>query len=270
MKFTLLSAALFSTLLFTGTAEAGTICTLVLDAKTGTTLMSDGDCKTRVTPASTFKVPLAVIGFDSGFLKTPHEPLLDNKDPKASWGGAPEKVATDPTAWLKHSVIWYSQKITHELGAGKLTRYGTELGLGNADFSGDKGKNNGLDRSWIGSSLKISPQEQAAFTRKLVNGTLPVTPEAMTLTRQSVESSKVADGWTVHGKTGAAFPRLPDGSFDRAHGWGWFVGWATKGERTIIFTRLVQDEKAGQQSAGVRTKGDMLKNWPQFVAGFGG
>ncbi|MBP7002051.1 hypothetical protein [Amaricoccus sp.] len=41
-------------------AQANTICTLVADAPTGTALLEEGDCGSRVTPASTFKVPLAV------------------------------------------------------------------------------------------------------------------------------------------------------------------------------------------------------------------
>ena len=31
-------------------------------------LQSEGDCKTRHAPCSTFKIPLALIGFDSGIL----------------------------------------------------------------------------------------------------------------------------------------------------------------------------------------------------------
>jgi beta-lactamase class D len=61
---------------FTSMAQARTICTAIADAKTGARLMHDGDCGTRFTPASTFKVALSVLGYDTGFLQDEHSPTL--------------------------------------------------------------------------------------------------------------------------------------------------------------------------------------------------
>lgn len=254
-------------------ASAKTLCTLVVEASSGRTVLEEGDCAGRVTPASTFKVPLAVMGFDAGFLKGPHEPVLPFKEGYVAW--RPEwKAPTDPVRWLKYSVVWYSQQITHALGAQKLHRYGTAFGYGNADFSGDSGKDNGLDRSWIASSLKVSPREQVAFLAKLVSGTLPVTGRAMEETRVIVET-RPAGNWTVHGKTGAAFPRRAGGGFDRARGWGWYVGWVEKGGAgkeeadkdgaTYVFARLIQDETANKVPAGFRARDSFLADWPAMA-----
>ena len=43
-------------------AEARTICTVLADAGSGAVVMEQGDCRTRVTPASTFKIALALAG----------------------------------------------------------------------------------------------------------------------------------------------------------------------------------------------------------------
>ena len=52
-----------------GDAWAATTCTLVIDAATNARLIRVGDrCDERLTPASTFKIPLSLIGFDSGIL----------------------------------------------------------------------------------------------------------------------------------------------------------------------------------------------------------
>ena len=51
------------------TAQARTICTAIADAGTGKILMQQGDCSGRVTPASTFKIAISLMGYDSGFLK---------------------------------------------------------------------------------------------------------------------------------------------------------------------------------------------------------
>lgn len=250
--------------------EAKTLCTVVMDAKDARVLLEQGDCRTRVTPASTFKVPLAVIGFDSGFLKDTHSPELPYKEGYVDWAGEKWRQPTDPTRWLKYSVVWYSQLIAHDLGEQKLTSYATKLGYGNADFSGDPGKKNGLDRAWIASSLKVSPLEQVQFLRKLVTHQLPVSEHAMTETEKAVDVSPAGEGWEIHGKTGSAFLRkLADGSVEEARGYGWYVGWAVKGERTLVFARLTQHDRKGEVPSGLSARADVLQEWPALAASLG-
>src|SRR5690606_31094243 len=134
-------------------ALAKSLCTIVLDARNGRTLLEEGDCDIRATPASTFKIPLAVMGFDSGFLVDAHSPELPFKKGYPDWLGDVWRQPTDPARWIRHSVVWYSQRITEQLGEAELARYTTAFGYGNADTSGDPGKDNGLERSWISSSL---------------------------------------------------------------------------------------------------------------------
>ncbi len=150
-----------------------TLCTVIADAASGKLLTEQGDCRTRVTPASTFKIPLAVMGFDAGILQDAHAPTLPFRAGYADWGGDNWKQPTDPARWMQYSVVWYSRVITHQLGTQRLENYAKDFGFGNADFSGDPGQNNGLDRAWIISSLKISPLEQIAFLTRLVNRQLP-------------------------------------------------------------------------------------------------
>jgi beta-lactamase class D len=245
-------------------AQAETICTIIAEAESGNPIVEDGDCTTRVTPASTFKVALAVMGFESGILTDAHAPVLDRREGDADWGGEAWKQPADPTRWLKYSIVWYSQQIARKLGAERLTDYASSFGYGNADFSGDPGKNNGLERAWIASSLKISPAEQVTFLRKLANRTLPVSPRAMDEVNAIVEVFE-AGGWDVHGKTGSAFPRKADGSFDRARGYGWFVGWAEKGERRVVFARLDQGQKKQKGPAGIRVRDALLAELPGLM-----
>lgn len=186
------------------------------------------------------------------------------KEGDPDWGGDNWRQPTDPTRWLKYSVVWYSQRITHALGEKRLQQYVTAFAYGNADISGGPGKKNGLDRAWIASSLKISPLEQIAFLRKLVNRKLPVSPKAFDMTMRVVETTSLPKSWEVHGKTGSALPRRPDGTFDVAHGWGWFVGWAVTREREIVFARLVQDEEKQPGSAGIRARDALFKLLPSL------
>ncbi|AIY41976.1 Beta-lactamase class D [Collimonas arenae] len=255
----------FASSLFVVSVQAKTICTVVADAKTGSVLLQQGSCNERYTPASTFKIALSVMGFDAGFLKDEHTPTLPFHEGYVDWGGDNWRQPTDAVRWLKYSVVWFSQQITHSLGEPRLHKYASDFDYGNADFSGDPGKNNGLERAWISSSLKISPLEQVAFLKKLLNRELSVTPNAMSMTLKVVEKTTLSGGWEVQGKTGMAYPRKENGEFDESRPYGWFVGWTTKGMRPLVFAHLIQDDKKESGTAGVRSRDVFLKELPALA-----
>ncbi|OJF96809.1 class D beta-lactamase [Pararhizobium antarcticum] len=251
--------------LFAIPAQAATLCTVIADAKTGDILVREGKCDARVTPASTFKIPLAVMGYDSGFLTDGHTPTLPFRKGDPDWGGDNWKQPTDAVRWLKYSVVWFSQRMTAHLGAEKLTDYARRFDYGNADLSGDPGRNNGLERAWIASSLKISPIEQVTFLRRLINHQFRVSDAAVDRTVAVVEGRILASGWAVKGKTGMAYPRDAGGRFDRNHPWGWYVGWGKKGDRTIVFARLVRDDRKTAGSAGFRARDSLFQELPSLL-----
>lgn len=246
--------------------QAAVLCTLIADVGTGQILIEQGsDCDTPATPASTFKMPLAVMGFDAGFLVDANRPALPFVEGYPDWGGDDWRRTTDPLRWMEYSVVWYSQVIARALGAERLAAYARAFDYGNADFSGDPGAGNGLERSWISSSLKLTPRQQLAFMSKLVTGRLPASDHAMQTTL-SILQRREAGGWLFRGKTGSAYPRLADGNFDRARGWGWYVGTASRGDRTLVFVRLIQDEARHLTSGGLRARDEFLAEWPGLTA----
>lgn len=245
--------------------QARTLCTVVADAKSGSVLFQEGDCDKRFTPASTFKIPLSLMGFDSGFLQDAHSPVLQFRPGDVDWGGDDWRRPIDPTSWMKHSVVWFSQRMARFLGPQRLHRYAVAFGYGNADFAGDPGKDNGLERGWISSSLKVSPLEQVRFLARLVNRELPVSASALDETLRLVERGGVADGWEIHGKTGFAYPRRVDGEFDEDRPWGWYVGWASKGGRTLVFARLIQDDAKTSGIASWRSRDELIGAFPSLV-----
>nr|WP_266350850.1 class D beta-lactamase [Kaistia dalseonensis] len=244
-----------------GSAAAGTVCTIVADARTGKTLLEEGRCDQRITSASTFKIAISLMGYDAGILKDAHHPALPFKKGYADWLPI-WRQTTDPSSWMKNSVVWYSQQVTQALGEARFRDYVRAFDYGNQDVSGDPGKNDGLTRSWLSSSLKISPVEQVAFLRKVVNRELPVSAYAIEMTAQ-LTALDVAGGWDIHGKTGAGRATKADGTPGNAQ--GWFVGWATKGDRTLVFARQVEDEKTEAVSPGIRTRDAMLKELPAML-----
>lgn len=245
-------------------AQAKTVCTVFAEHPSGKVLRQEGDCATRVTPASTFKIALALIGFDSGILKSAHEPEWPYKPGYPDWQET-WKQPTDPTRWMALSVVWYSQQITKALGAQKLADALKGFSYGNADLSGDPGQNNGLERAWLGSSLKISPQEQSAFLSRILSRSLKVSSAAYDGLDAIVERRDLPDGGIARGKTGFAYVRLVDGTQDKAHPFGWYVGWAQKGGRTLVFVRLNQGESEKDVPASTLARDTLLSELPQLL-----
>jgi beta-lactamase class D len=169
---------------------------------------------------------------------------------------------------MKYSVLWYSQRITHALGAETMAAYLDAFDYGNRDFSGDQGFNNALERAWVSSSLTISAREQAGFLSRMLGRSLPVSQEAFENTLAIIDAYPADGGWTLRGKTGGAYPRNGDRSFDYAAGWGWFIGWAERDGRTLIFATLSQDETRVAGSPGIRARDAFVAQWPALAVDF--
>ncbi|RUV56030.1 class D beta-lactamase [Mesorhizobium sp. M5C.F.Ca.IN.020.29.1.1] len=235
-------------------------CTLILDAASGETLYRQGVCDQRFSPASTFKVPLSLIGYDAGILIDVHTPAWDYK-PEFNAVKRDQKTV-DPTIWEKDSVLWFSQEITRRLGSERFAGYVSKFDYGNTDVSGNAGKNDGLTRSWVNSSLRISPVEQVNFLRRLLARKLPVSDKAYAMT-EAILPTFQAGGWTVQGKTGTTGLRDDADKVNRSL--GWFVGWAQSDGRKIVFARLVVDTKRSDTPKGLRTRAMFMKELPNLV-----
>jgi beta-lactamase class D len=169
------------------------------------------------------------MGYDSGVLIDESNPVFpyrpEYSTPFESW-----KNDQTPASWMKNSCVWCSQVMTQKMGMDKIKKYLKDFNYGNQDMSGDPGKDNGLTRAWLGSSLKISPAEQTAFIRKLVRGELPVSKESMDKTKKLAQLGTMGDGWSFYGKTG---------SYDLKT--GWFTGWVEKGVTAYIIVMCLED-----------------------------
>ena len=246
-------------------AVAALNCTTFVDAGSGKALLREGDCSSRITPVSTFNIVVSLMGYDSGFLKDQHAPVLPYRESYQAWNKEWHRDM-DPSQWISYSAVWYAQQVTQHIGRAQFERYVQGFGYGNRDTSGDRSKDNGLTWSWVGSSMQISPDEQTSFLRRLARKELPVSQYAHDQTAKLLKVRDLPNGWQVFGKTGTGAPIGPDGKDDYSRSYGWFVGWATNGQRTIVFARLAQDEKLTEGAAGPRTKEAFLRELPAQLA----
>ena len=217
------------------------------------TVFQEGPVSKQHPPCSTFKIALSLMGFDAHILTNETTPKWEFQP------GYPDfidawKLPQTPTTWMKNSCVWYSQSITTQLGHKKFTTYLNKFDYGNQNTSGDPGKHNGLTQCWLSSSLKISPQEQALFLKKLIQNRLPVSPHAHEMTRRLLYLETLPTGWALYGKTGSGSQLNPDGTKNPDKQLGWFIGWLQKDTRTLIVAYYLEDTDKQPTWAGKRAK----------------
>lgn len=261
---------------------------LIVELESGTVIVEQGDTQSAYPPCSTFKIPLALMGFDLGILKSPTEPVwIYEKDyaghtdeggesAMASPGASPSSARkptmgnhdsikatlpkfwqrpTQPTHWLAESVVWYSQVLTRRMGEETFKRYVDSFRYGNGDISGDPGKNNGLTNCWLSSSLHISPSGQTTLLRDMLLYKLPVSDRAVVMTKAAMPVFSTPGGWTIYGKTGSGTTRTIENPAS-GMGVGWFVGWGIKNERILVFACLLKNGGTGMKAREV-----LLEEW---------
>lgn len=243
---------------FADAAQDPRTATVIEDLGTGATILHQGEGGMRFSPCSSFKIPIALMGFDAGVLTDPHHPRLDYR-PEYAASMALHRKATDPTIWLRDSVVWYSQQTTQRLGFERFSDYVARFDYGNGDVSGNPGKNDGLTQAWLMSSLQISPGEQVNFIRRLLDRRLGLSEKATTMTIASMPVFPSAGGWTVRGKTGSGWLKDASGESRKDRPQGWFVGWAEKGQRRLVFARLEIADRAYDAPGGTRAREAFLK-----------
>lgn len=258
-KLIVSSYVIFSSLAFA--AQKETVDCFAVNEGSNYLIKEGTGCDTRYSPGSTFKIPLAVIGYDSGILTDENHPIWANKEPvtflKDFWEG--EKT---PSSWMRFSVVWYSQVLTTELGPKNFQDYVDKLNYGNKDLTGNPGKNDGLTQAWLSSSLLISPLEQIDFIEKLARDELPLSKEAQIKAKKILrlfEESLLSNGWTLYGKTGA--------DTDKVTGVrrGYFVGFAEKDKRIISFVMHMTGEKDSKVIPSIYSKKIALERMMETV-----
>lgn len=213
-------------------------------------------CAERISPYSTFKIPLALMAFDDKLINSQTVFLWDGKKNDFSNRNHDQT----PMTWIKYSVIWVSQFITSQLGMDKIKHYLHMFDYGNQDFSGNKGLNDGLKAAWLGSSLKISADEQLQFLKRMIAHDLPVSSQAIHDTETAIYLETSSRGWKLYGKTGSGYGNSEDSSNDVASSHalqeGWFIGYVQKNQEIYAFVLNFKDlEKTNTSDyAGLRAR----------------
>ena len=161
-------------------------------------------------PASTFKVPNALIGLEVGSIADENEVFKWDGKPKgrAEW----ERDQTLATG-MRDSTVWMFQEVARRTGKQRMKDWLARLDYGNRDIAG------GIDHFWLQGNLRISALQQVDFLHKLAEGRLPATQRSQRLVREAMLREKTKD-YALYGKTGTT-----SGRPGAIH---WWVGWVEK------------------------------------------
>jgi beta-lactamase class D len=212
-------------------------------------------CNTRVTPASTFKIPHALAALDSGIVA----------DANVSFPFEGSRAAVMPDVWkrehtlataMRYSVVWYFQRVATKLGVDREREYLVRFNYGNRDSS------SGLTTFWLDESLRISPEEQEQFLVRLYDDALPVSKDVMRTVREILVQppgvivnalgehpfdAPWSEGTVVGAKTGSS---------DNVT---WLVGSVRRQSRSWVFVSCVIGPRAHDPLAAVHLAAESLR-----------
>lgn len=196
---------------------------VVRDLRRGRTLvLNPGLAQQRVTPASTFKVIIALFALETAAVRDEHFTL--------PWDGARNEMESwnrdlDLRQAMQVSANWYFEELLGRLDRGQVLRSLRQIRYGNGDGSGD------VRRFWIDGPLRISALEQVDVMARLASGKLGTSAHTDQVLLAITQLERHA-GATLYGKTGTALV----GEEVIA----WLVGHSVWGEEHFAYATLLR------------------------------
>ncbi len=214
-------------------------CFLLMDLETGDVTRNDAaKCAKRLVPASSFKVPHALIALETGVVSSTSE--------VRKWDGTKHSIEmwnqdqTLDTA-MRRSALWFFQGTAKQIGKQRMEAWLKRFRYGNADASGD------ITRFWLGGPLRVSPDEQLDFLARMYRGELPVSAKTLeavkaTLVQGPDTVASIREGINMGGpwKDGAVLS-CKTGTYPQPEGdITWLVGHVASPRGRHVFVSAVQ------------------------------
>jgi beta-lactamase class D len=199
---------------------------VLLDGRTGRRTIYNAERAARgYVPASTFKIPNALIALETGVADGPGFTLSRDttRAPRADWWPAAWLGDHTLTSALPASVVWYFQELARRIGSERMQAWLDDFEYGNADISG------GIDRFWLSGGLRISAEQQVDFLSRLHRGELGVSDDSRSAVLEAIVLEKTR-AYRFSGKTGWAGLGV-----DVEPDIGWLVGFLERGDDVYIY-----------------------------------
>jgi beta-lactamase class D len=178
--------------------------------------------KQTFTPASTFKICNSLIGLETG--------VITDENFVIPW----DSVIRQNPNWntdhnlktaFKNSTVWYYQELARRVGGQQMKYWLDKANYGNADTSGD------IDKFWLTGRLRISPEQQIDFLKRLHDNQLPFSQRSVDIVKIIMLAKDTLD-YVVRAKTGWGGQDNKDV--------GWFVGYLETKDKVYYFANCIQ------------------------------
>lgn len=228
---------------------AAAMCFILQPLDGSAPIVSDPvECAVATAPASTYKIPHAVIALETGVIK--------DTEQVAKWDGtnypydAWERDHTIESA-MQSSVYWFFQRTAKAIGAERMKADLRKLDYAEDTFDGE------IRTFWTNGDLVVTPHEQVRFLQRLFTDQLPIRPETAAIVKQilvvpkgKINSAsgphpfplKWKDVTRMRAKTGNA---TVDG--ERV---SWLVGHIEAGDHQYVFASRVRERGPLPATAG--------------------
>ncbi|NRQ31913.1 class D beta-lactamase [Nonomuraea sp. NN258] len=214
----------------------------LLDVSAGkTTVVDRRRAETPMVPASSFKVPHALIALETGVVKSPDEVI--------PWDGTPQPFPDWEKDMSMREAVRVSnaaafQVIARRVGLKRERQWLHRLGYGNRQTG------TAVDRFWLDGPLKISAVQQTRFMQRLAALRLPATREHQRTVRDLILQER-KDGYALYAKSG--WQNAPD------PGTGWWTGWVERGGRVHAFALNIDIAEDGDAAKRATLARELLR-----------
>jgi beta-lactamase class D len=194
------------------------------------------ECDRKTSPASTFKIPHALIALETR--------VVDSAT-LFKWDGTRydfESWRRDHTldSAIKASVYPFFQRTARLIGRQRMKRHLASIGYASDRFDGE------LTTFWTNGDLVISPREQVVFLQRMFSGKLPVDPRHVATVKSALTmpADRIANAAGVH-----PFPLNWPGTIVRAKTGNttvdgervsWLVGQLQSADAEFVFASRVR------------------------------
>jgi beta-lactamase class D len=212
-------------------------CVVIHELNAERPLVTKGEaCTTRLSPASTFKIPHALVALETGVVTPDRVERWDgtNYSRQRKWNQDHTVISA-----LKPSVLWLFQRIAPRIGAGRMGEWLKKFNYGNADLSGP------ITQYWINGRLQVSALEQVAFLRRFYRRALPAQPRYQDLVRAGLDhdAGTIENALGVHQLKGdwrlARLNAKTGATSTGKYRVSWLVGSLTATGRDYVFASVV-------------------------------
>ena len=172
---------------------------------------------TPFLPASTFKILNSLIALETGVIASDLAIL--------TWDG----VERSFSAWNRDlnlrtafqvSAVWFYQVLARRIGHEPMQQWVTDTNYGNQTI----GTAEAIDSFWLSGDIRITPQEQIQFLRRLYSNELPFSGRTLAMVKDIMVVEQTPD-YRIRAKTGWAL----------AEEIGWYVGYVEQNNNVYFF-----------------------------------